>query len=176
MPMPRHQSGKQEGRGRFRFFSGNRAYRFMHAHMLSAQCVSRRPRATSSALPAQDRSGLFTAGGRCRGRLVRWRRQDGSLISPAQFIPLAEKTGADRNLLGRSVLLKACQEGRRWHRAGLLDPYRGQCLPPLQLAQSNFTAMVSEIIEQTGIMPGYLELEITEGCWLGCHKYLAHHQ
>lgn len=151
---------KQEGRGRFRFFSQEIEHTLYARHMLERQM---RVAVAEGDFEVHYQPKIDLASQQVVGAeaLVRWRRQDGSLISPAQFIPLAEKTGLIVPI-GRSVLLKACQEGRRWHEQGYLI-HIAVNVSAVQLAQSNFTAMVSEIIEQTGIMPGYLELEITEG-------------
>lgn len=151
---------KQEGRGRFRFFSQEIEHALYARHMLERHM---RAAVAEGDFEVHYQPKIDLASQQVVGveALVRWRRQDGSLISPAQFIPLAEETGLIVPL-GRSVLLQACQDGRRWHEQGFLIRIAVN-VSAVQMAQGNFTAMVGEIIRQTGIMPGYLELEITEG-------------
>ncbi len=151
---------KQEGRGRFRFFSQEIEHALYARHMLERHM---RAAVAEGDFEVHYQPKIDLASQQVVGveALVRWRRQDGSLISPSQFIPLAEETGLIVPL-GRSVLLQACQDGRRWHEQGFLIRIAVN-VSAVQMAQGNFTAMVGEIIRQTGIMPGYLELEITEG-------------
>ena len=151
---------KQEGRGRFRFFSQEIEHALYARHMLERHM---RAAVAEGDFEVHYQPKIDLASQQVVGveALVRWRRQDGSLISPAQFIPLAEETGLIVPL-GRSVLLQACQDGRRWHEQGFLIRIAVN-VSAVQMAQGNFTAMVGEIIRQTGILPGYLELEITEG-------------
>ncbi|MFC4769424.1 putative bifunctional diguanylate cyclase/phosphodiesterase [Effusibacillus consociatus] len=93
--------------------------------------------------------------------LIRWEHPELGLLSPADFIPLAEATG----LIGpisEWVLRKACTQNKAWQDAGF---------PPLQVSvnlsgcqlQEELVETVSGILAVTGLSPGYLQLEITEG-------------
>ena len=95
--------------------------------------------------------------------LVRWRHPERGLISPADFITVAEETGFIVPM-GHWVLEEACRQLRRWQEA---HPE----LPPLtmsvnlsgkQLAQGNLIEQILRTLGQTGIDPHQLKLEITE--------------
>ncbi len=95
--------------------------------------------------------------------LVRWRHPERGLISPAEFIPVAEETGMIVPL-GAWVLLEACQQLRRWQEQ---FPDRHELtmsvnLSGKQLSQPDLLPQIDIILQQTGISPAYLKLEITE--------------
>ncbi|MFT6465536.1 EAL domain-containing protein [Halopseudomonas sp.] len=93
--------------------------------------------------------------------LVRWRQTDGSFISPADFIPLAEETGLIIPL-GEYVLRQACKDAQT-----LIDQGNNLIvsvnISTVQFGEDNFLQMVHDILQATGLEPEFLELEITEG-------------
>ena len=93
--------------------------------------------------------------------LVRWRHPDLGLVSPARFIPLAEETGLILPL-GEWVLKAACECTRAWHLAGHEGLRVSVNLSARQFRQTDLPDRVAEILEQTGLAPDSLELEITE--------------
>jgi len=97
--------------------------------------------------------------------LVRWRRDDGQLVPPAHFIPLAEETGLIVSL-GKFVMLEACRQNRRWQEMGLPAMRMAVNISAMQFAQPNFTEMVQSVLAEAGLHPCHLELEITEGTML----------
>ena len=93
--------------------------------------------------------------------LVRWRHPDLGMVSPAQFIPLAEESGLIGRI-GEWVLRTACEQGRRWRDIGL-PPFRiAVNLSARQFAQKHLLADVARIMDETGIPADGLEFEITE--------------
>ncbi|MBW4494030.1 MAG: EAL domain-containing protein [Oscillatoria princeps RMCB-10] len=95
--------------------------------------------------------------------LARWHHPERGLISPAEFIPVAEETGMIVPL-GAWVLLEACQQLRRWQEQ---FPDRQELtmsvnLSGKQLSQPDLLPQIDEILRHTGISPAYLKLEITE--------------
>jgi diguanylate cyclase (GGDEF)-like protein/PAS domain S-box-containing protein len=89
--------------------------------------------------------------------LVRWRHPKRGMVSPADFIPLAEETGLI-SPLGEWVLRTACEEATAWP----ADLSVAVNLSPVQLRDSALPARVLQILQDTGLAPSRLELEITE--------------
>lgn len=93
--------------------------------------------------------------------LVRWRHPEQGLISPSEFIPLAEEIGLIIPL-GAWVLMTACQQNKRWQQKGLPKLRVAVNLSAAQFKQQNLVEFVCQILEDTGLDAGCLELEITE--------------
>ena len=95
--------------------------------------------------------------------LVRWRHSEKGLISPGDFIPLAEETGLIIPL-GFWVLKEACLQMRRWQHQfdGLIDWKISVNIASQQLSLPNFVEQVMEILAETKLDPHNLKLEITE--------------
>lgn len=92
--------------------------------------------------------------------LVRWQRDDGDLISPGIFIPMAEQLGLISQI-GESVLRQSCAEATRWMKAGH-DCKVAVNVSPLQFEETDFAEKVLSSLREAGLPPGRLELEITE--------------
>ena len=95
--------------------------------------------------------------------LVRWRHPQKGLISPGNFIPLAEETGLIIPL-GFWVLREACLQMHRWQHKfnGLLDWKISVNIASQQLSLPNFVEQVMQILAETKLDPYNLKLEITE--------------
>jgi diguanylate cyclase (GGDEF)-like protein len=93
--------------------------------------------------------------------LVRWQHPELGLISPAEFIPLAEETGLMVSL-GEWVLRTACAQNKAWQQAGFTKLSMSVNLSLRQFRQTNLTGMVEQVIRETGVDPTCLELELTE--------------
>lgn len=96
--------------------------------------------------------------------LVRWRHPTRGLLLPAEFIPLAEMTGAIVPL-GRWILTQACREVARWAKEGesaAADRFMCVNLSALQLMQPGFGDLVAELLVSYGLAPRQLLLELTE--------------
>lgn len=93
--------------------------------------------------------------------LLRWMGPEGVLLSPAKFIPLLEETGLIISV-GEWVLSTACAQNKAWQEAGFPPLCMAVNLSALQFQQNNLVETVSRIVEDTGLAPEYLELEITE--------------
>ncbi|WP_420470875.1 bifunctional diguanylate cyclase/phosphodiesterase [Brevundimonas sp. FT23042] len=101
--------------------------------------------------------------------LLRWRQEDGSYISPADFIPLAEETGLILPI-GEWVLRRACAEAAGWDR-----PHRiAVNLSPVQLSHVDLPRLVHQILIETGLAPHRLELEITETAMISDMERTTH--
>jgi diguanylate cyclase (GGDEF)-like protein len=93
--------------------------------------------------------------------LARWPHPTRGLISPAEFIPIAEHSGLIIEL-GARVLRRACLEGKAWPSVTVAVN-----VSPLQFRQLDFVEVVERILSKTGFDPKKLELELTETTLLG---------
>ena len=93
--------------------------------------------------------------------LIRWKPPEGNLISPAKFIPFAESSGLILPI-GEFVLQTACLQNKMWQEAGLKKISVAVNVSGLQFGQKDFTEDVFTALENAGLDPKYLELEITE--------------
>lgn len=93
--------------------------------------------------------------------LLRWQPADGGLVSPDKFIPLLEETGLIVPV-GEWVLRTACTQNLDWQKADM-PPFRVAVnLSAVQFQQPDLVPMVRRVLEETGLDPRWLELEITE--------------
>jgi diguanylate cyclase (GGDEF)-like protein/PAS domain S-box-containing protein len=94
--------------------------------------------------------------------LLRWWNPELGTVPPARFIPLAEDTGLIV-AIGRWVLNTACAQNVAWQRAGLPAIRMAVNISPRQFKDQNLIRDISAALEQSGMAPQLLELEITEG-------------
>ncbi|WP_415755333.1 putative bifunctional diguanylate cyclase/phosphodiesterase [Pseudomonas leptonychotis] len=151
---------KKLGRNRYRFFSqglenSSRARHLLEGHMRSALEHGVFEVFYQAKYDAQKKNicGMEA--------LIRWRKADGSLISPADFIPLAEETGLIVPI-GKYVLLQACNDAQRLQLLGFAIPVSVN-ISAVQFREESFLEMVKDALEQSTLPPTMLELEITEG-------------
>ncbi len=150
---------KEDGRGRYRFFSADMNAR-AHAFMDLVNDLHRAVERQEFFLEYQPRTAL--ASGRITGveALVRWRHPARGRLGPQEFIGAAEDTGLIVPL-GAWVLQAACAQGARWVRAGW--PVRVAVnLSARQFREDALVDDVKAALAQTGYSPDLLELEITE--------------
>ncbi|MGG4455832.1 EAL domain-containing protein [Brevibacillus porteri] len=93
--------------------------------------------------------------------LIRWQHPVYGIVSPLDFIPLAEETGLIIPI-GQWVLEKACQQCVEWQQQGLPPVRLAVNLSMRQLQDKHLVTMVQQTLQKTGLAPAYLELEITE--------------
>lgn len=101
-------------------------------------------------------------GGKCAGAeaLIRWNSSKLGFIPPSEFIPLAEYLGLI-NPIGNFVLKEACKQCKKWNDAGN-DFKVNVNLSVVQLLQPDIVNIVKETLEETGLEPRHLTLEVTE--------------
>jgi diguanylate cyclase len=99
--------------------------------------------------------------------LIRWRRADGTLVPPGDFISIAEETGII-NTLGSWAMLEALCELRRWIDDGTVPPSTTMSVnvSPRQVADPHFPDVVQEALARSGVPPHLLWLEVTESMML----------
>jgi predicted signal transduction protein with EAL and GGDEF domain len=93
--------------------------------------------------------------------LVRWQHPDLGLVFPTEFIGLAEETGLIVPI-GEWVIRKVCTQSKKWQDAGYDKVCVSVNLSARQFQQRNLVANISQILQETGLDPQYLGLEITE--------------
>jgi diguanylate cyclase (GGDEF)-like protein len=96
--------------------------------------------------------------------LARWQHPNRGLISPNDFVPIAEETGMIVSI-DRLVLKDACLQMRAWQERLPGNPveFISVNLSNKQMAQPDVVKHVAQVLSETGLMPKYLKLEITEG-------------
>jgi len=98
--------------------------------------------------------------------LLRWRHAELGMLSPGQFIHIAEETGAIVPI-GEWVLKTACAEAKAWQQAGLPHLNLAVNLSARQFRDSQLAGKVAATLAATGLAPQFLELEITESVIMG---------
>ncbi|HRH81144.1 MAG TPA: EAL domain-containing protein [Thiobacillaceae bacterium] len=93
--------------------------------------------------------------------LLRWRRQDGEMVSPGRFIPAAEKSGLI-SPIGAWVIDEACRQMRVWRDAGLPWPRVAVNVSAHQFQAGDLDTVVAGALARHGIPPESLEVELTE--------------
>lgn len=97
--------------------------------------------------------------------LVRWPQGNGPMISPGEFIPIAEANGLIVEL-GSWVLDETCRIMRQWLDAAILVPHVSINVSPAQLWQPDFVETVQQTLERHRIPPRMIYLEVTEGLFV----------
>ena len=103
--------------------------------------------------------------------LARWRYPELGLVSPAQFIPIAEETGMIIDMgkwVIKTVLLKFMELQKSYDIKTIVSIN----ISVVQMAQPDFVSMMKEMIEETGFDSRYLELEITESVLISCPEQM----
>ena len=93
--------------------------------------------------------------------LMRWRHPAYGLITPARFIPIAEDSGLIL-VIGEWILGEACRQVRLWRDRGILDICVSVNVSAVQFRQGDFVRVVERALNESGISPNNLELELTE--------------
>lgn len=98
--------------------------------------------------------------------LIRWQHPTRGLISPLEFIEVAEETGLIP-LIGEWVIKTACAQNKHWQKLGI-DPIKVAVnVSGIQFKQDNVVEVVEEALSEAGLAPQYLNLELTESSIMG---------
>ena len=151
---------KKAGKGRLHLYDA--------AMMVEANARLGRERALSEAVahrafelhyqPLMDQAGKYPVGVEA---LIRWRKPSGVLVSPLDFIPLAEEMGLI-DQIGHWALNEACHTLAQWHRSGLSGLGVSVNVSALQLRDPGFPLQLQWVLQASGLLGAALTLEITE--------------
>lgn len=154
-----HQA-KQEGRNTYRFYTEGLTHQ---AHTRLSLEVHLRQALKRGEFILHYQPLVNASNGEPVGveALLRWNSSEG-MVSPAQFIPLAEETGLIVPI-GNWVLREACRQMQFWRQQGLPLQTLAVNLSPRQFRQADLLQQVREALHDSGLPAEHLELEITEG-------------
>ncbi|MGH8262236.1 MAG: EAL domain-containing protein, partial [Steroidobacteraceae bacterium] len=93
--------------------------------------------------------------------LLRWRHPERGLIPPGEFIPIAEDCGLIATI-GAWVVREACKQARAWQEQGLPPLRVAVNLSPTQFRQGDIETIIRDALDQAGLEPRFLEVELTE--------------
>jgi diguanylate cyclase (GGDEF)-like protein/PAS domain S-box-containing protein len=157
-------SAKESGRDNFRFFTED-----MNAQALERLTLENGLRV------ALNKEELFlvyqpqmdVATGRITGleALLRWQHPDLGLVPPDKFIRIAENSGLIVPI-GEWVLRTACAQAQKWQAEGLPPVTIAVNVSAIQFRQEGFCGFIRKVLQETGLAPQYLELELTESLLL----------
>ena len=155
---------KAAGRGRYAFFDAG-----VHRAALDrTQLELELRRAVANAefvVHYQPQIDLRTGKIDAAEALVRWHHPTRGLISPLEFIAVAEQAGLIGQI-GEQVLLAACTQFGRWKEVGMTLQRIAVNVSSLEVTRADIVTRVAQVLRDTGLRPMHLELEITEGMFL----------
>jgi diguanylate cyclase (GGDEF)-like protein/PAS domain S-box-containing protein len=151
---------KENGRQGYQFFEPEMNVRAVERQFIE-EALRRALEQHEFALQYQPKINLKTGEITGAEALIRWTHPTRGLISPAQFIPVAEECGLILPI-GAWVLREACKQAQAWADAGLRAIGIAVNISALEFRDEGFLERVSAIISETGIDPRYLELELCE--------------
>jgi diguanylate cyclase (GGDEF)-like protein len=153
-------AAKEDGKSQFRFYSAERKFQSVERLRLETHL---RHALDLSQLALHYQPKIDSATGQVNGveALLRWTHPELGVIAPDKFIPVAEETGLIVPI-GRWVLKTACAQNIAWQSQGLPTISVAVNLSPRQFLDENLLADIDDILEETGMEPDLLQLEITE--------------
>ena len=162
---------KDQGRNRYQFFKPAMNVRAVERQFLEEglrRALDRQELALQYQPKIDLQSGEITGA----EALLRWTHPSRGAISPAQFIPVAEDCGLILGI-GNWALREACRQTRAWKQAGLSLASIAVNISAIELRTEGFPEGVLTILDETGLDPRTLELELTESVLM---KHVEHTQ
>lgn len=154
-------SAKGEGRGQYRFYSSDLKDSVKHRHQIEEDLRDAIAKGELQ-MHFQPIVDAQTHMVECMEALMRWEHCERGMISPADFIPVAEEVGLIREL-GEWALMDVCKQVTEWPstvRAAVN-------VSAVQFASDDFVAIVENALKSSGVNPAQIELEITESVFVG---------
>jgi diguanylate cyclase (GGDEF)-like protein/PAS domain S-box-containing protein len=152
---------KESGRNNFQFFKPEMNLQALERQSLEGSLRHALERG-EFLLHYQPKVNLFTGQITGAEALIRWQHPDRGLVSPAQFMPIAEDCGLILPI-GRWVLREACKQAREWQDAGLPFKRVSVNVSATEFRAKTFLENVGTILRETGLKARCLDLELTEG-------------
>lgn len=151
---------KAAGRNNYQFYTAEMNTR-IHARLAMQEGIRHALERNEFFLEYQPQVDLQS--GRIVGAeaLIRWKHPQRGTVSPAEFIALAEETGQIVPI-GAWVLQAACSQIKAWQEAGMPAVVVSVNVSARQFKENNLIHQVNTALAQSGLEPGYLELEVTE--------------
>ncbi len=151
---------KQEGRNTYRLFDPE-----MNAAIQMRRALERdlRQALERGDIYLEYQPQIEIASGRIVGAeaLVRWHHPERGMVAPSDFVPVAEQSGLISQLT-EMVLSEACAQAKAWHDRGLPPLRVSVNLCAADFKRRDLVTLTTRVIQDTGVDPGCLELEITE--------------
>jgi diguanylate cyclase (GGDEF)-like protein/PAS domain S-box-containing protein len=151
---------KENGRQSYQFFKSAMNVRAVERQSIE-ESLRRALERQEFALHYQPKINLRTGEITGAEALLRWTHPTRGQVSPAQFIPVAEDCGLIVPI-GKWVLGEACRQAQAWIDAGLPPASMAVNFSAMELRNENFLDGVLAILEETGLDPKFLEMELTE--------------
>jgi diguanylate cyclase (GGDEF)-like protein/PAS domain S-box-containing protein len=151
---------KESGRHAYRFFKPAMNLRAVERQEVE-ESLRRALEREEFSLHFQPKVNLRTGQVSGAEALLRWEHPHRGVVSPALFVPVAEASGLMPQL-GAWVMREACRQVRAWHEEGLRLPRVSVNVSALQFQGPTFIDGVFDILNDTGLDPRALELEVTE--------------
>jgi diguanylate cyclase (GGDEF)-like protein/PAS domain S-box-containing protein len=151
---------KESGRDNFQFYTAEMNLR-VHERLMQQEELRQAISRQEFELHYQPQLDLRTGKIFAVEALVRWRHPTKGLVSPANFIPLAEETALIVPI-GDWVLRTACQQNRKWQEAGMPPVTMCVNVSARQFRERNLVERVAFALKESGLEAKYLELELTE--------------
>jgi diguanylate cyclase len=153
-------AAKRNGRSGFQFFNADLSIRSRERLALENDLRQALP-LEQFELHYQPKVDVATGHIRNVEALLRWRHPTRGLVSPGDFIPVAEETGLIL-AIGGWVIHEACRQARKWQLAGLPFIKIAVNVSPLQFRQSTLLNSIQMALTEFALGPRYIEIELTE--------------